>query len=89
MTKRRALTTDPGLNFRRSQLLAKILKEGGRWTTVLAFNWYRDEELATQRSTARGDLNFLADHGYLLRVDDQNDRYFVPASTARTLQGES
>lgn len=72
------ITTTPGLNLRRSQLLAEIRKHGGRWTTGRAQAFNRREQLGTYRKTARDDLNYLAEHGYLVRITpDGADRYFL------------
>lgn len=71
------ITTEPGLNFRRSQLLTEIRKQGGRWTTGRAQAFYRREQLGTYRKTARDDLKFLVERGHMICIDEGTDRYFL------------
>ncbi|MDJ0342192.1 hypothetical protein QMK19_03200 [Streptomyces sp. H10-C2] len=75
------MTTETGLNFRRSRLLAAIRSEGGRWTTRRTMTFFKAEALGTYRSTARDDLKHLAGQGYLDIRDVENDRYFILADT--------
>lgn len=64
------------LHPRRAQLLAVIGEQGGVWKTGDVMRLYRDRGWGCCRSTARGDLQYLARHGFLIEEGPDNDRTY-------------
>lgn len=67
------------LNQRRRNLLAAITEHGGTWKTGDVVRLYRHTGWGCCRSTARGDLQFLARHGLLIEHGAYNDRWYTLA----------
>jgi hypothetical protein len=70
------------LNPRRARLLAAIRTQGGLWTTGRVQVLYRALG-APKRTTAAGDLAFLAARGLLAERGPVNDRRYLPAGGSR------
>ncbi|MEV0525988.1 hypothetical protein AB0I66_21365 [Streptomyces sp. NPDC050439] len=80
------LLVDPGgdeeaeLTGRLAQLLNAIRTWPGQWTTTRAMAVYRAQGLQEpNRSTARGDLQALAEAGHLVCCGPENARYYLLA----------
>ncbi|MEH0586165.1 hypothetical protein QA942_19590 [Streptomyces sp. B21-106] len=70
------------LHRRRAQLLAVIEAEGGVWKTGDVMRLYQANGWGCCRSTARGDLQYLARHGYLTEHGLNDGRWYT-AGAAR------
>ncbi|MFJ4624292.1 hypothetical protein [Streptomyces sp. NPDC088812] len=66
------------LNQRRRNLLTAMQAQPGPWRTGDIVRLYRDRGWGCCRSTARGDLQFLARHGFLAERGPDNDRWYTP-----------
>jgi hypothetical protein len=64
-------------NDRRCHLLAEIRRRSGAWRTGDVVRLYRANGWGCCRSTARGDLQFLARHGFLAEHGPENDRWYT------------
>jgi len=70
------------LHLRRRQLLTVMEEQGGVWKTGDVACLYRERGWGCCRSTARGDLQFLARHGFLTEYGPDNDRAYRVAGGA-------
>jgi hypothetical protein len=67
---------------RRRQLLAEILRVGGRYTTGQAHRFYRATGWGPCRTTARKDLQWWARKGALVEYGPLNNRsYWITGSS--------
>lgn len=71
------------LNQRRRNLLAVVEAEGGVWKTGDVVRLYRDTGWGCCRTTARGDLQYLARWGLLREHGPSEDRWYDLAGGAR------
>lgn len=64
------------LHPRRRQLLTVIENQGGVWKTGDVARLYRANGWGCCRTTTRGDLQFLARHGFLIEDGPDHDRIY-------------
>ena len=66
---------------RRRALLAEIRRTGGAWTSGMAWQFYRNQQLAPCRSTARLDLAYWTRRGHLVRRGRDDARTYTLTPT--------
>lgn len=64
---------------RRRALLHEIRRTGGAWTSGMAWAFYRNQQLAPCRNTARLDLAYLARSGLLVQRGRDDARTYTLA----------
>lgn len=64
---------------RRRQALAEIRRTGGFWTSGRAWAFYRNQQLAPCRTTARLDLAYWARRGHLVQRGRDDARTYTLA----------
>ena len=70
------------LNQRRRNLLTVIREQGGVWRTGDVVRLYRAQGWGCCRSTARGDLQYLARQGFLVEHGPEDGRWYTAGGRA-------